>query len=888
MVYALLAGMILRDIPPPPYFETPAGGAPAIVRAGGTSILPNGRLLTPRGSRFYGGDDCWNIVVSPDGRSAALFYTDGLNLYGNIRNPKATQTKLARPGFAFAGQFAPDGSRLVVSSGEQGGIQIIPVADPEHPVDISANVNGAKDTFVNDLALSADGRYCYAVDVARQDLLTFDLTQGRLVSRVKAGREPYAIAIDPQGSRVLVANIGIFNYSPVPRTDNPRFHADGLSRPAFAFPSRESEHGVYFQGRFVPGVGDPNVPDAHSVFAYDLTSPDQPRKVAQANTGLLIHAVTDRGHTVGGSGPCALACANDRLYVCNSNNDSVQIFRSRDLRSLGTIRLNPSPLLKGLRGVIPDGVAVDPDGATLYVSEAGLNAIAVIDLRTKLIRYQIPTGYYPTSVRVVAPGRLAVSSLFGLGQGPQGAKNPRDPDDERYGLSAIPGMGSLIDLPTTAEEKANLTATVLENNGIKEVPAPSAPSPIPTQPGRKSEQIKYVVYITKENHTFDAIFGTLENAEGDPSYAEWGERGWIREHHDPAERVAIMPNHLKLARQFAISDSFYLEPGASGTGHRWLCGNYASLWTSKMYYSGWRWSMDPDVPGRMPSFHANGSMIPEDYLENGSMFEHLYTSGVTFRNYGEAFEFPGEHQGTDVTKTGTVERLNVPISNVFWKNTCWDFPEFNTYIPDVARFEWFKEDLEKNYLRKGKHLPHFINLVLPNDHGTDPRPDDGYPYVCSFMADNDLALGKTIEYLSSLPEWKNMVVFVAQDDCGGDDDHVYRERSYVLALGPWVKRGYVSHLHTSFMSVEKTIYEIFGCGPNNMFDAIVTDLRDMFTTTPDYSPYVHALSDTRVFEEAKAYRVNDPKYRARRFMKPSMEMDDPEFIEEMRRGNKPH
>jgi len=475
-----------------------------------------------------------------------------------------------------------------------------------------------------------------------------------------------------------------------------------------------------------------------------------------------------------------------------------------------------------------------------------------------------------------------------LGQGPRGPKTPRPASDERYGFGEIPGLASVIDLPATSEQKTKLTQQVLENNGIVAQQAPTEPSPIPSRPGQKSNDIRYVVYITKENHTFDGIFGGLEHAAGEPSYAEFGEHGWIREKKGVDDRAAIMPNHLKLARQFSISDNFYLEPGYSGDGHRWLIGVYASLWTTKLYYSGWNFSTDPKNQGRMVAFGSNGSEIPEDYEENGSMWEHLNARGVSFRNYGEGFEFPGVGEGADTTKTGAIEPLNFPINQVLWKNTCWDFPIFNTNIPDIARFEWFKEDLEKNYIKKGKSIPQFINITYCNDHGTGARPNDGYPYLCSYMADNDLALGKTLEYLSSLPEWKNMAVFVTQDDPGGDNDHVDHIRSYVLALGPWAKKGYVSHVHTSFMSVQKTIYEIFGCGPNNLFDALATDLRDMFTTQSDAAPYVHMDSDPKVFVASKAYRVDDPEYRKRRFMKPSMAMDDPRFIEKMRQGNVVH
>ncbi len=888
VIASLLAPLALSLAQKPVYFSAPAGSQTSVVRPGGLTILPNGRFLTPLGSRIYGGENCWNIVLAPNHQTAALFYNGGLAIFADVNHPSKPETKVWTGEAAFCGQFTPDGKTLVISSGEKGGIELLPLDHLDLAKLIPGNVNGAKGSYMNDLALSPDGAFCYGVDVANQDLVTFDLAKATVVSRRKAGRQPYAVALSPDGKQAFVANIGIFNYSPIAKTTDPKFHRAGLSHPPFSFPSKESKEGTEVEGRHVPGVGDPNVPDAHSVFEYSLSTPDQPQKVAQANCGILVHAPAERGKSVGGSAPCALAFGDGKLFVANSNNDTVQVFTGNGLKLINTIRLTPSPLVKGLRGVNPDGLALDADGKTLFVCEAGINAIAAVDVASGRVQYQIPTGWFPSSVRVVGPGKIAVSCLFGIGQGPRGRKTPRLPSDERYGMTEIPGLASVIELPTTSDAKKQLSQQVLENNGIVAKVPPSDPSPIPTQPGVKSNDIKYVVYITKENHTFDGIFGELEHANGEPSYAEFGEHGWIREKKGVDDRAAIMPNHLKLARQFSISDNFYLEPGYSGDGHRWLVGDYASLWETKLYYSGWNFSADPANPGRMVSFGSNGSQIPEDYEENGSMWEHLDSHGVSIRNYGEGFEFPGVDEGIGTTKTGAIEPLNIPIGKVLWKNTCWDFPIFNTEIPDVARFEWFKEDLEKNYVKKGKSIPQFINICYCNDHGTGARPNDGYPYGCSYMADNDLALGKTLEYLSSLPEWKNMAVFVTQDDPGGDDDHVDHIRSYVLALGPWAKKGYVSHVHNSFMSVQKTIYEIFGCGPNNLFDALVSDLRDMFTTQVDTKPYKALDSDPKVFVASKAYRVNDPQYQKRRFMRPSMTMDDPAFIEKMRQGNDPH
>jgi hypothetical protein len=428
-----------------------------------------------------------------------------------------------------------------------------------------------------------------------------------------------------------------------------------------------------------------------------------------------------------------------------------------------------------------------------------------------------------------------------------------------------------------------MTEQVLVNNGIVDHSSDRAAmaSPIiPTLPGQVSKEIKYVVFITKENHTFDGIFGGLKGAKGEPDYAEFGMQGWIRE-KGKAERVPIMPNHIRLAEQFAISDNFYMEPQASGDGHRWLNGVYPSLWTTRVFYAGWSFRRTDHAKGRLVSFSSNGSPIPEDYLENGSMWEHLSRGGIPFRNYGEGYELPGTEEPFPVSRTGTEYFANHPMPKVLFDNTDFNYPAYNNNIPDIARADWFQQDLAAQRKKNGGKIPQFLNIAICNDHGDSPRPEAGYPYVCSYMADNDLALGRIVEHLSHLPEWKNMAIFVTQDDSGGDDDHVDRHRSFVLAISPWVKRGYVSHDHTSIMSIVRTIYLSFGLPPNNMFDAVATPLHSMFTVKPDFTPYKHVPSDRRVFRPEETFDPNDPDMKKRRAM-PSTPMDDPKFVEGLR------
>lgn len=870
----------------PVSYGAPAGRQPARVVPGGVTILPNGRFLTPDGQRLYTGENLWGIALSPDGRILVGLFEGGLAVWPADRSRPRL---LARRDYAFCAVFTPDGRRLVVSNGDSGhgidvydtrGWESAPPPDPagarfvtveQQPIQ---RIASDKEAYINDIALSPDGRWAYGVDVARQKVTVFDLARGAVAGEAPAGREPYACVLSPDGRRLYVANIGLFDYSLVPPpAPGSGGNKRGLAVPAFGFPSPEARDGVEREGRRVPGLGDPRVPDAQSVWSYDLSEPAAPKVARKAKTGLLIHAPADGGKAVGGSAPNGLLLRGGVLYVSNANNDTVQLFDTASMKPIRTIKLTPRPELRRLRGVIPTGMALNRAGDRLYVCEAGINAVAVIEPRTGKVLGHIPSGWYPVQA-VLSPDEktLHVATHKGLGRGPRGAKHARKPDDERFGLPDMPGMVQVVAIPS-GPALADATRAVLANNGLNPRPAPPAPLP---------KQIEHVVFITKENHTFDGIFGTLENADGEPDYAEWGDRGWIRE-KGRAERVPMMPNHLKLARQFAVSDNFYMEPDASGDGHRWLVGVYPSLWTSRVFYSGWAFSLSESARGRLVSFGSNASQIPEDYLENGSLWEHLARGGISFRNYGEGYELPHNDEGTPETRTGAFTLVNYPMPKVLYDNTCFAFPAYNNNIPDIARADWFVEDLEKIRKARGGTIPRFLNIAICNDHGAGPNAKRGYPYVGSYMADNDLALGRIVEYLSHQPEWKKMAIFVTQDDSGGDGDHVDRHRSFVLAIGPWIKKRYVSHDHTSIMSILKTIYRLFGLGPNNLFDAVATDLSDMFTDKPDFTPYRHVPADPRVFKPAETFDPTDPKFERRRGEAPQVRMDDPRFIENLRR-----
>ncbi len=882
-VLAIAIGIAGADVAAAQSYRAPAGREFARVVPGGTTILPSGRLLTPAGARVYTDANLWNVVPSPDGRwFVGLGKTSLVVCPTADPGPRSRSVRIPWSQPAFCAVFTRDGTRLITSSGDAGhGLQVFETAPwaapaagrlelrPQAPLQ---TIRVDAEAYLNDVVLSPDERFAFAADVARQRVVTIDLAAGAVVADVPVGREPFSLALSGDGTRLFVANIGVFDYAPIPVGDgNPR----GLSVPAFGFPSREAVEGVDREGRRVPGLGDPAVVDAHSVWMLDVSDPLRPKVTAKVKTGLLLHAPADGGKAVGGSSPNSLCIAGDTLFVANGNNDTVQAFSTATMELQRTIKLAPEPALAGLRGVIPSGMAASADGATLYVCASGLNAVAVVDIATGSVRNWIPTGWFPTACRLAPDGRrLYIATQKGLGQGPRGPKHARPADDERAGLAEMPGLIAVVDLDGLPDG----TEAVRRNNGL--TPHPEPPAALPPQ-------IEHVVFITKENHTFDGIFGGLPGSTSEPEYAEFGARGWIRAPGQPpgqaqAQRVPIMPNHVRLAEQFAISDNFYMEPQASGDGHRWLVGVYPSFWTTRVFYTGWSFKLSQTARGRLISFGSNGSQIPEDYLENGSLWEHLERGGVPFRNYGEGYELPDNDEGKPETRTGAFTRVNYPMPKALYDNTCFAYPAYNTNIPDIARVDWFVEDLAKYRAAHDGRLPRFLNLALCNDHGAAPNPKAGYPHVASYMADNDLALGRVVAYLSSLPEWKSMAIFVTEDDSGGDNDSVDRHRSFVLCISPWAKRGYVSHEHTSIMSILKTIYRLLGLPPNNLFDAVATDLADLFGPTPDFTPYKFVPADPRVFRPEATFDPTDPKFERRRQAGPATPLDDPDFVESLR------
>jgi YVTN family beta-propeller protein len=875
---------------PTPYLRAPALDEYAWHNPLGVTILPDGRFLRPEGvclpvARFPHG-----LTMTRNGRTLFVASHGAGQLITGWDGPSprilAVNAPVAidasggeRPSNSGGADFSPDGRLLYWSSGETGKVCVFDAETGSEQKEIPLNGTHRgrtyDDSYAVDIKVSADGRHVYCADVTNFRVVVIDAERRRVVGSVQVGRYPYALAVN--GATVFVANIGLFEYSAVPPPRDSSFDRRGLTFPPFGYPGAEARDGVAFEGRMIPGLGEPNVPESFSVWRIDVTRPESPEVVGKLKTGLLVGAPSENGTTVGGSAPNYLAVSAGRLYVSNGNNDIIERIDLRENRIAVRRRIVPSPLVEDVRGVSPAGMAASPDGKRVYVAEVGLNAVAVLDATSLSVIGHIPSAWYPYRVAVSPDGRsLAVACFRGFGNGPNaGARDPENKFLDMRGALQVLAVPSDDQLP-------KMTAEVLRNNGIidRRSEHDRTASPVlPSVPGKASAEIRHVVFITKENHTYDTVFDRIPGANDDPQLLRWGLNQTIRAEGQPDVRGAgVMVNHNALARQFTVSDNFYMQPEASGVGHRWLVGVQPNTLMQMTYSVGWKFKAASTAPGRRYAMESNGSLIPEDYPEAGAMWDHLARAGIPFRNYGEGFEFPGVEEGENERPTGAREVVNIPMPKVLYDNTCREFPVFNMNIPDQYRAAKFIEDVDNRFVQGKEPFPSFLNIALCNDHGTDPRPDRGYPYVASWMADNDLALGRIVEYLSHTPWWRSMVIFVTEDDAGGEPDHVDAQRSVLLMISPWGKRGYVSHRHTTMLSMHRTMYEIFGLPPLNMFDALANDFSDCFTGTPDFRPYSSVSPDPRVFDPDRVLDRSDPDYRnSHGYRSPSM--DDPGEME---------
>ncbi|MEX2264840.1 MAG: alkaline phosphatase family protein [Bryobacteraceae bacterium] len=609
--------------------------------------------------------------------------------------------------------------------------------------------------FTGDVILSPDGSTLYAADLLTNTIAVVDRESGRVLQTIDTCRMPYRLLLHPSRRELLVTS-----------------WSDG------------------------------------EVLRHDIGSGKVLQRLALgAHTSDMIWQM-----------PSAKREGKLRLLVAASHTNDVYIV---DAEASGELRieerLNLAMMPRQPLGMTPSGLGLSEDGERLYVACSDANAVAVADVsaeRSRVLGF-VPVGWYPTAVLPLDGGRLAVLNGKGLRSFPNPA-GPRKPEEQRQtfphgGRLQVGGM-SLLD-PLDAERLHRYTLQVYANSPYRDSLLDDAGvpkgNPIPTRLGQPSP-IKHVIYIVKENRTYDQVFGDLDAGNGDPSLVLFTEDSSI--------------NHRRLAKEFVLFDNFYVNGDVSADGHNWSAGAISPDMTNKLWpnlYSGRRASFSL-YWGRPPMNHTEDASRPH----GGYLWTRAFEAGVSARNYGWLTKLRREAQtGEDQVLDAESKEL-LAVTNRY-------FRPYDVRYPDVDRMQFFLRDLEE-FEKKGE-MPRLVVMRLGNDHTAGLSPGVRSPRA--MFADNDLALARLVEAVSKSRFWKETAIFVLEDDAQAGPDHVDSHRSIAFVISPYARRKHVDSNFYNTVSMLRTIELILGLRAMTHFDAAAMPMHTAFTATPDFTPF---------------------------------------------------
>ena len=888
-------------------FTVPGSNQYCKIDTAGISVLPSGRFVTPAGKFIRITNDPFGMAISPDGKKAVTLHNGVFTIidlvslqntrvpgYENKINSPLTHEPLnsspfandsaktnvittALPQGSFLGvAFAPDSKTVYLSGGDNGAVIVYDIEKLQRLDSISLNgkVTGEDfgDSFTSDLLLDNTSNELLILDRGNFRLVRYNLAQKKITASIPAGRQPFGLALSTDKQTAFVANVGVYSYPLVKGITKENYDSMMISHHPYGDNTKESINGTEVEGKKIPGVGSPHSPEAMSVFTIDLTTN---KVVDKFKTGFQIGEMMEEAEVVGGASPNSIAVGKQLAYVTNATNDNISIIDYKKHTILGHIQISADKRIDKYRGLLPFGITLSKDEKTLYVALLGFNAVAVIDVPTKTTKGLIPTGWGPTRVQLSKDEKeLYIITCRGLGAGPNGGVGFVEPPQGTYIGDIQLGTFQKVPMPSQ-NELAAYTKQTISNTFVSTVMADDKKNPLPALPGLHESPIKYIVYITKENRSYDEVMGQMENAKGDSTLARFGVNCAYTLPDSLRAKYAhlkVTPNHRKAAKQFSFSDNFYCDSDASIHGHHWMMGVIPNEWVEANSSVDKTASLFSKAPGRrFPG--STGSMDPEDYGEIGGMWEALERKKVNFYNFGEANETGHVREEWMDTATGAAHAVMVPMQKALFTRTSHNYAGFNMNIPDQFRMNQFEGEFTKMWIKGKKPMPSLITMQVPNDHTAGARPEDGYYFPQSFVADNDLAVGRILHFLSRTRYWKNMLVIITEDDPQGGVDHIDAHRSILMMAGPYVKKGYVSHTHANFGAILKTIYNILGVKYVNQYDVTASLLLDFFTAKPDFTPYTVEQHDERVFDVEKAMKKYNRTIDWRKIMK-GPEMDD--------------
>jgi YVTN family beta-propeller protein len=837
----------------------PAENAYSIINENGNSILPSGRYVTPAGKTIRITHDPFGMAISPDGKKAVTLHNGVftiIDLAGmHVTRVPAYDSSIASPlsnGSFLGVAFSPDSKKVFLSGGDNGAVIIYDITtfQPLDSISLNGKINGEDfgDSFTSDLLLNESKNELLVLDRGNFRLVRIDLNTKTITASVKTGRQPFGLALSPDKKMAFVANVGMYEYPLIHGATPKNYDSLMISGHPYANNTKQSIEGTIFEGRKIPGVGSPHAPEAMSVYTIDLAAN---HVIDKFKTGHQVGQMIEEAEVTGGASPNSIAVSSSYAYVTNATNDNISIIDYRHHKITGHIPIEVDRRIDKYRGLLPFGITLSKDEKTLYVALLGFNAVAVVDVESKKTIGLIPTGWGPARVLLSKDEKeIFVISCRGLGAGPNGGKNFIKPVQGTYIGDIQLATFQKISMPDE-KQLATYTKKVINNTFKTVVISDDGKNPLPPLPGIRKSPIKHIVYITKENRTYDEVMGQMKTGKGDSTLARFGVGVNVYGKTDTVLNADVMPNHHKVSKEFSFSDNFYCDSDASIHGHHWMVGVIPNEWVETNSSADKTAKLFSKAPGRrFPG--STGSMDPEDYAETGGLWEALERKNISFYNFGEANETAHVREEWYDTLTGAAHGVMVPMQKALYTRTSHNYAGFNTNIPDQFRMEQFETEFTKMWLKGKEKMPQLIAMQLPNDHGAGPRPNDGYPYQHSYMADNDMAVGRILHFLSRTPYWKNMLVIVTEDDPQGGVDHIDAHRSMLMMAGPYAKRNYVSHTHANFGSILKVVYNILGVPYVNQYDVTASLLQDFFTEKPDYRPYNFVLPDKRVFDPQKA------------------------------------
>ena len=579
------------------------------------------------------------------------------------------------------------------------------------------------------------------------------------------------------------------------------------------------------------------------VSVVDVSNPTNPQLLRQIATGAHPMAL-------------ALDQSQEHLYVANASSDTVSIINTATAKVEQTILLRPATN-RTLPGATPTGLALSPDGHLLYVSLGDMNAVAVVDLgpSNPVLKGYIPAGWYPSAVAVAPDGTLYVANAKGV----KGVV----PNDKNIGTwghyieNILEGTVSRIAPPSDAELRSG-TALVMANNRTDRDLSKANRGVL------AGIGIKHIIYIIKENRTYDQVMGDVPNGNGDPALTLFGKD--------------VTPNEHALAARFVLLDNFYCCSEVSGDGWDWSTSGMASEYTVRNVpfgYSGREHDYDYEgqnagVPGDLIGLE-DVARAPGGYIWDG-----VAKKGLSYRNYGFYLDDTDDEKMPD-GKPLAVD--NTPSKKVLEGHTDTDFRSFNTAYPDSelltklgapsywptkkygshgspSRFSEWKREFD-GYVKSGNY-PAFNMVRVMCDHTAGTRPGGYSPRA--MVADNDYAVGQIVEAISHSPFWSDTAIFVVEDDAQDGQDHVDCHRSPAFIISPRIPAGTVDHRFFNTDSVLRTMEALMGIPPMSQYDAIAPVFDFFRPQAVNAAPYDAVLPDRRIATEmnsASSYRARD-------------------------------